>query len=680
MKKGFALRPIAQQLILAIFLALVLVFTLMTLVVQKRAADAALKVAEENLTHEATLMAGTLDSLFAAVQERGRRQADFFLRFLNGSPRLSQETVRTGNAELPAVYLHGELLNNNERLVRNFETLSGDEVTILVLHADKAYRLATLLRNPEGKPMVGVALKDDDPVARALKKGEDHQGLVIRNGKYYFASLRMLRDEQGKVWGAYSVRVALEGELKRIRDLFGSVVAGRTGYAYIVRPLDEAGDAEFVLHPQFQDRKLSDADISEGTRKNVGAALAQKSGLYRLSEQDKSGGERERIHVVANSAAWGWSVVTGSWLDEYLEESYAMRNLLIVISVLAALALAATVWWLVNARLRGLQALVGQAGQISAGDLCAHIEETPAGSRNEVHVIGQAFNQMAASMRDLVRGAAETSGQVGTAAHELRDSARSAQESAAQASASASSIAASIEELTTSIAQVADHAQLAGDMTGEVDTVTDRGRQVVDRTRQNLAQVAHEVGESAALIESLGERSKQISSVVGVIREIAEQTNLLALNAAIEAARAGEQGRGFAVVADEVRKLAERTAASTGEISSTIQAILAETAAAVLRMQSVRSNMGESVGQAHSAGESLGEIAQRVRETVDVVALIAEGTREQSMASQEIARLVEHIAQSAEGTNERAVRNSEQASRMEALASALQEQLARFKT
>ena len=210
--------------------------------------------------------------------------------------------------------------------------------------------------------------------------------------------------------------------------------------------------------------------------------------------------------------------------------------------------------------------------------------------------------------------------------------------------------------------------------------VTEAGRQVVDRTRGNLVCVAREVGESAALIESLGERSKQISSVVGVIREIAEQTNLLALNAAIEAARAGEQGRGFAVVADEVRKLAERTAASTGEIATTIQAIQTETDTAVLRMQSVRNSMGASVEQAQSADESLGEIEARVRETVGVVALIAEGTREQSVASQEIARLVEYIAQSAEGTNERAVRNSERASRLEALAAALQDQLARFKT
>jgi methyl-accepting chemotaxis protein len=192
--------------------------------------------------------------------------------------------------------------------------------------------------------------------------------------------------------------------------------------------------------------------------------------------------------------------------------------------------------------------------------------------------------------------------------------------------------------------------------------------------------VAGEINESAVLIESLGDRSKQISSVVGVIREIADQTNLLALNAAIEAARAGEQGRGFAVVADEVRKLAERTAMSTQEISSTVQAILDETGIAVKHMQSVSTSMSGSVGLAREAGNSLATIDEHAQQTVDTVKNIADSTREQSSASQEIARLVENIAQMAEGSSSRAVNNSERAQNLQRLAAELQAQLSRFTT
>jgi methyl-accepting chemotaxis protein len=196
----------------------------------------------------------------------------------------------------------------------------------------------------------------------------------------------------------------------------------------------------------------------------------------------------------------------------------------------------------------------------------------------------------------------------------------------------------------------------------------------------DLERVAGDINESATLIESLGQRSKQISSVVGVIREIAEQTNLLALNAAIEAARAGEQGRGFAVVADEVRKLAERTAMSTQEISTTVQAILDETSIAVRRMQAVSTSMAGSVGLAREAGDSLATIDARAQQTVETVQSIADSTREQSSASQEIARLVENIAQMAEGSSSRAITNSERARHLQMLASQLQAQLSRFTT
>jgi methyl-accepting chemotaxis protein len=150
---------------------------------------------------------------------------------------------------------------------------------------------------------------------------------------------------------------------------------------------------------------------------------------------------------------------------------------------------------------------------------------------------------------------------------------------------------------------VADNANQAAQISEEAKEVTTTGRDVVYRAMNELERVATDITESAVLIESLGERSKQISSVVGVIREIADQTNLLALNAAIEAARAGEQGRGFAVVADEVRKLAERTSLSTQEIATTVSAILDETGRAVMGLAPVVAGISRGAAGAQKGGE-----------------------------------------------------------------------------
>ena len=650
-------RPIAQQLILATIAALVLVFTVMTIIVQRKADSAAIAVAESNLEHEAKLMAGTLDSLFEAVKIRGETQSRFFIKYIGSTPELGQGMAKAGEVDLPVVKLGNEVLNGNERVLAAFKALTGEEAA-----------------------MHGVPIADADPVAKTLLAGQDYQGLAIRGGKYNFSTVKLLKDGDGKPWGAYSIRISLDGELKRIRDQFGGLVAGKTGYVYIVRPTDEKTIGEFVLHPKFQEKNIVEVDLPAAAKASVTEVVTRKSGMFRYSMADQSGVEREKIIFAATSPAWGWTVATGSWLDEYLEESRALRNLMILISIAAALILSVLIYLLVNSRLGGLRLLVQEVSKVSAGDLRAAVRDADPASRNEVHAIAHAFNQMAEGMRNLVKGVASTSAQVGVAANELQDAARSAMDGSAQASQSASGIAASVEELSVSISHVADNANHAAHISEDAKAVTGSGREVVQRTMNELERVASEIKESAVLIQSLGERSKQISSVVGVIREIAEQTNLLALNAAIEAARAGEQGRGFAVVADEVRKLAERTAMSTQEISTTVSAILQETSGAVQRMQTVSANMSDSVGLAREAGDSLRTIDQRAQETVEVVHGIADSTREQSAASQEIARLVENIAQAAEGSSNRSVQNTERAQNLQRLAAELQSQLSRFTT
>lgn len=677
---SFSRRPIAQQLIFVTIVALVVVFTVLALIVQNKADSAALAVTERNLEHEARLIAGTLDSMFESVKTRGDDGVQFFRKYIGSQPEPASGLVKTGDVDLPAVRLGNEVLNGNDRLLKSFRELTTSEAAFLLIHDNKVYRLATLLKDKDGKAMTGVPLPDGDPVAKALLAGQDYQGLAIRGGKYNFSTVKLVKNAEGKPWLAYSLRISLDSDLKRVRDQFGSLVAGKTGYVYIVRPTDEKGIGEFVMHPKFEGKQIGEVDVPESARTVLRQVLERKSGLFRYQMNDAAGAARDKIIFAATSSAWGWTVGTGSWLDEYLEESHALRNLVVAISVAAALLLATLVYLLVSFRLRSLSQMVQGAERIAGGDLRTVIPGSDAGSRNEVHVIAQAFNDMADSMRKLVHGVSDSSAQLGVAANELQEAATTGRASSEQAAASASGIAASVEELSVSITHVADSANHAAQISTEAKDVTASGREVVYQAMSELERVAGDITESAALIESLGERSKQISSVVGVIREIADQTNLLALNAAIEAARAGEQGRGFAVVADEVRKLAERTSLSTQEIATTVSAILEETSRAVRRMQDVSTNMGGSVSMARQAGDSLERIDQRAQETVAVVHDIAGSTREQSAASQDIARLVEKVASAAEGSNQRAVRNSERAQNLLRLAGELQAQLSRFST
>jgi aerotaxis receptor len=262
-------------------------------------------------------------------------------------------------------------------------------------------------------------------------------------------------------------------------------------------------------------------------------------------------------------------------------------------------------------------------------------------------LLGAVVNQVdtfVASIQATVQGMADTAKQVETATREVNSGIQAVFQSAQKQSEATSAAAAAVEEVTVSIGEVAEHARTTKGVASSAGEVSREGALRSGEACETINSLSETVKHSAEQVETLGVRSAEISHIAGVIKEIADQTNLLALNAAIEAARAGEQGRGFAVVADEVRKLAERTTRATQEISTMIGLIQSETRLAVDGMRAGAAQVGEGVTLVHSAQEALQRIRDEMDDTIQRVNEISHASSEQQQAMTQLAQNVEQVA------------------------------------
>jgi methyl-accepting chemotaxis protein len=254
-------------------------------------------------------------------------------------------------------------------------------------------------------------------------------------------------------------------------------------------------------------------------------------------------------------------------------------------------------------------------------------------------------------LRDMVLSIQASAEQVGQAARQLALTSSAVAAASGKQSEATSATAAAVEEMTVGIESISQSANSAKAHSQTASDQSRKGGEVVHAAASEMEKIAVSVEASSQVISGLEQHSNEVSTVVSVIKEIADQTNLLALNAAIEAARAGEQGRGFAVVADEVRKLAERTTHSTLQIAQTIAKIQDGTKSVVSSMVAGVSQVRAGTALATQAGESIGEIQAGAEQVVGVVSDISDALREQSKASAEIARNIENIAQMVEANN-----------------------------
>ncbi|MEM6334416.1 MAG: methyl-accepting chemotaxis protein [Planctomycetota bacterium] len=299
---------------------------------------------------------------------------------------------------------------------------------------------------------------------------------------------------------------------------------------------------------------------------------------------------------------------------------------------------------------RGLRDKLDQIAN-GDGDLTQRLDVR---GNDELTDVARLFNQFVQSIHDVVAETTRSTQAVAAAATQVSASSEELSAGSQDQASQVTQVSAAVEELSASVVEVAAKAADAANNSQRSGEVAQQGNLVVDQTVEGMAAIKDAVAQSAASVNELGKRGEQIGAVIQVINDIADQTNLLALNAAIEAARAGEHGRGFAVVADEVRKLADRTVNATQEIAESIEAVQNETAQAVERMTAGTERVDQGVGLATQAGESLTEIVGNVGELADMIQQIAAAAEQQSAAAEEISRKMQDIDAISAQSNEAA--------------------------
>ncbi|QDU72107.1 methyl-accepting chemotaxis protein [Mucisphaera calidilacus] len=314
--------------------------------------------------------------------------------------------------------------------------------------------------------------------------------------------------------------------------------------------------------------------------------------------------------------------------------------------------------------------------KVAQGDLTQRVKVS---GSDEIARLGKDFNDLGTNLQKLIGEVHETSRDVADASTQIAGASQQISSGVSNQNEQAGQISAATEEMSASILEVAQKAGEASSAATESGEIASSGRSIVDDMTHAMEQIRDAVSNGSQSVATLGQRGEQIGEIISVINDIADQTNLLALNAAIEAARAGEHGRGFAVVADEVRKLADRTTNATEEIEESIRAIQNETEVAVSRMNDGNERVGTGVEQAGQAGSSLEQIVTSAQNVAGMIQSIAAAAEQQSVASTQVSRSIESITATGQESSEAARHTSELANTLADRSETLKNLIERFK-
>jgi methyl-accepting chemotaxis protein len=436
------------------------------------------------------------------------------------------------------------------------------------------------------------------------------------------------------------------------------------------------------VQPALEGKDLSNTKDPTGKALfNDMVAVARRDGAGLVDYHWAKPGEQDpvpKLSYVQLFKPWGWIIGSGIYVDDVETE---FRNYLVrfsVIGMVIAALMAVLVAILIRSITGPLRDTMRAMANIASGeaDLTRKLDVS---GQDELATLGRDFNTFIQKLHSVVGKLTDTAGTLEKSSHSLGQLSGQAHQQSQQQLQQMELVATAINEVTYAVQDVAKNAEHASSEVGEAEKQAGQGQRNIETTLQQIDQLSGTIGQAVGVIQSLADETTKIGSVLEVIGSIADQTNLLALNAAIEAARAGEQGRGFAVVADEVRLLAQRTQQSTAEIHTMIERLQKNSGAAVNVIQDSSRASQATVEQASQAGESLAQIAQALRRLSSLNASIASATLQQTHAVEDINRNVTQAAGLAQQSTNAAEQSSTAGKRLDDLAEQLNRLLKQFR-
>ncbi|WP_332420227.1 methyl-accepting chemotaxis protein [Vibrio metschnikovii] len=677
MRAFFVNRSVGFQLKSIILGCLLLSFLSIASFVYRHASNAMLDNSYNEQFSKINAVAETVSGQFNAYVDTTRVLSSTFKNGYLAGFEVSDQVVEYGGNPIRNLHLYGLPLVNNTDIIDIFTQDTGALVTIYVASRDHWVSIASSFRGADNQRWLQRRLDDTHNGFQHLKQGQAFVEQSTNAGQSYISYYDPIVDSQGVVSAVFAVALPVAQVTADILDSLQNIRWGETGQTVVVdRNSERLGDYLLgSIAGNQNDRNIFQFRDEKGIASFSALATEQQGMIHYRTLVN--GVRQEQYRLYTYIPGWDWILLGGTSTKEMTESSQHLLMLIGGISLIVGLVTYLVMTWVINLMLQPLKQLHLCMRQLGNGQVSLSLPRTSSAD-NEIAQLMAGVGAMANKLEQLVGGIRETSGRINQQSRSIAQDAQDNLRQSDQQQQQVEQVVTAIEQMTTSARSSARQVEVIAENVRCADADTQAGLAVVGSVLRYVEALNQQLNHSTAAILQVGQNSERIQKVTQMIDEIAEQTNLLALNAAIEAARAGEQGRGFAVVADEVRTLAHRTQTSVQDVVSIINELRASTERSIRLTEQSQTQASEVLIHAQGAGSALQAIAKQVQSIAVESEAIATAAEQQAQVSLQIASNATQISELNKNGRQSSVKSAQSAQSLQQEATALNEQVAYF--